>query len=188
MKILEESKENIITVIEEAKKSNMPFIIATDTIYGLAAPLSSTFANDKIYELKARSKDMPFPILVGSMEQMGEIADLSALNIEQRKFMDAMILFSTFILKANSKLDAYFNHNGTVAVRLAGKEVLAKALIEAGPITATSVNRNGEPFMNEAEKIVEHFHMLDYLIKGETPHNASSSIYDLSGKGVVQAR
>ncbi|MCD8493169.1 MAG: Sua5/YciO/YrdC/YwlC family protein, partial [Geovibrio sp.] len=70
-------------IFSQAGSLNEPVIFSTDTIYGIGASVRNIAANEKIYEIKGREVNKPFPVLVGSIKQVEEIAEPSpaALNL-----------------------------------------------------------------------------------------------------------
>jgi L-threonylcarbamoyladenylate synthase len=133
---------------------NEPVIFPTDTIYGIGASVRDITANEKIYEIKGREVNKPFPVLVGSIKQVEEIAEPSpaALNLLKNCPFPC-----TLVLKAKENLHPLMTLNGNVAVRLPKTEPLAGFLREYGAVTATSANLSGIPYEGGIENMVKTF-------------------------------
>ncbi|QAR32878.1 threonylcarbamoyl-AMP synthase [Geovibrio thiophilus] len=141
-------------IFSQAGSENEPVIFPTDTIYGIGASVKNIAANEKIYEIKGREMNKPFPVLVGSLEQAEEIAELSpaALNL-----MKNCPFPCTLVLKAKENLHPLMTLNGKVAVRLPKTEPLADFLMEYGAVTATSANLSGAAYQGGIENMVKTF-------------------------------
>lgn len=141
-------------IFSEAGSKNEPVIFPTDTIYGIGASISDAAANEKIYEIKSRELNKPFPVLAGCVEQVMEIAEPSqgALNLIQNCPFPC-----TVILKAKKHINPLMTLNGNVAIRLPKTEPLAGFLKEYGAVTATSANLSGMPYESGIENMVKTF-------------------------------
>jgi len=51
-------------------RSGKTILYPTDTIWGLGCDATNSYAVDRIYEIKQRSKDLPFVLLVDSIEML----------------------------------------------------------------------------------------------------------------------
>jgi L-threonylcarbamoyladenylate synthase len=165
-------------IFKIALANGEPVIFPTDTIYGIGAPIASIEANERIFEIKKRKKDKPFPILVGSPEQLNEISQLKD-NAEEE-----CLPGKTYIYRAALNLHEIYAKDGSVAVRLVKDGWLGETLRMVGPLTATSVNLEGMPPLLRAEEIYGAFKgSVSYMLwglAGDTP----SEIFGLNGEKI----
>ena len=122
-------------------------LIATDTVYGLAALPTNEQAVDKIYALKCRPRDMFLPIMAADRKDL----ELLGLDINS----DAGKLFAsnlapgaiTFVLGfKNESLKPYWlKTREEIATRIPDNELLLNVLMKTGPLLVTSANLHGQP-------------------------------------------
>lgn len=190
MIILKESVKNNAEIFKISVSENLPVIFPTDTIYGIGAPLSALKANRKIYEIKKRPLNKPFPILAADCGQAESIADFSSLTDECLNFFQHNFHRNiTFIIKAKNMDDMYISQ-GKAAVRISSKDILTETLRTIGePVTATSVNESGYDFINTLPDIIERFkNDMELFISGKAVCGESSDIYDISGRKAIKIR
>jgi len=122
-------------------------LIATDTVYGLAALPAKEKAVEKIYSLKGRPRNMFLPVMVAN------IHDLELLGIDINKY--ARTLFESFLVPGaitfilGFKDDAikpdWLTKREEIATRIPDNALLLSVLKETGPLLVTSANRHGQP-------------------------------------------
>ena len=122
-------------------------LIATDTVYGLAALPTDEKAVEKIYALKNRPRDMFLPIMVADMhdlELLGLNINISARKLFKSDFVPGAI---TFVLgfKDESLKPYWLTTREEIAVRIPANALLLSVLKETGPLLVTSANRHGQP-------------------------------------------
>lgn len=190
MLIMTASAESMVTVLKKSIAENSPAIFPTDTIYGIGAPLSSVKANSKIFSIKQRLRGIPFPILAGSLQQAEQVADFTGINEQAKEYLSKWPGPYTYILKSKQNVPEIYCPNGTIAVRIPDVTWIREALITLGePVTATSVNINKEPALNDIGSILTFFgDKVSLFISGKTGIGRSSQIIDLSGGQVREIR
>lgn len=130
----------------EALRDGLVAIVATDTVYGLAAlPGSAGYAS--IFELKERPADQALPWLVHDVDVLDVLADdvpVYARRLAQMFWPGAL----TLVLRA-SRLACESGDvaaDGTIALRCPDDADLLALLDElGGPLACTSANVHGEP-------------------------------------------
>lgn len=176
------SLEYIHDIFERAQAENEPVIFPTDTIYGIGAPVSDKIANEKIFDIKGRDRTKPFPVLVSSIKQASELADIDEKQLRIiKKLWPGRY---TLILGAKTDVDSLYVLNGNIALRMPD-EIYLRILIEKiGALSATSANLSGVDYRSEEQIILGNFkHLVKYYILTRTYDNNSSTIIDLtSGK------
>ena len=117
----------------------------TDTIYGMVASALDKKAVMKVYELRKRSPEKPFIILISSYGGL----DLFGVRLSAKQ---KSVLEKIWPGKASVILDCdlekfKYLHRGTktLAFRFPDKNDLIGLLKETGPLIAPSANFEGEP-------------------------------------------
>jgi L-threonylcarbamoyladenylate synthase len=126
----------------------------TETLYGLGADASSNAAVDALYAWKGRAPDEPVSVLVadaGSLPRLGLVSGPAARRLAQLFWPGPLTLV---LARDDGGAPALARRvgraDGAVGVRCSSHPV-ARALASAaakggvGPVTATSLNRSGEP-------------------------------------------
>jgi L-threonylcarbamoyladenylate synthase len=137
-------------------------LIATDTVYGLAALPTDEKAVAKIYELKQRPREMFLPIMVAGMEDL----EKSGLDINEnaRKLFASDLVPGaiTFVLgfKDESLKPDWLKTRDEIATRIPDNALLLSVLRETGPLLVTSANKHGHT---------------------QTPHNVKDILSELNG-------
>lgn len=164
----------------------------TETVWGLAARATSAEAMDRLRAFKGRGTDHPVALLVSGSDE------LSALEFELGPAAAALMENFwpgplTLVLACRSRFaPGVAGPEGGVGVRCSSHPIafdLAHRCFRAGigPLTATSLNRSGEPpaqTREEARKWVDespkdaHLRLLDG--PGDAGGGAPSTVIDLS--------
>lgn len=165
----------------------------TETVWGLAVRADSDLALSRLARWKGRSSDQPIAILVP------ESASLSELDFEvpelARELMERCWPGPlTLVLQCRRAFGrGIARSDGAVGVRCSSHpaaSALCRASFEAGvgPLTATSLNRSGEPAANtctEAEKLCQALRgergIPVYRGGYEAGGEVASTVLDLSG-------
>lgn len=125
-----------------------PFVIPTETVYGLAARIDREDALKRIYEIKGRPSDNPLIVHVSSQEMLRElIADgIPAVYVPLiERFWPGPL---TLVFKCRESLSKTVRGSGsdTVAVRMPKSAVLRRLIERIGvPLAAPSANTSGRP-------------------------------------------
>ncbi len=190
MIISKASKDNGLYIFQTSIRKNIPVIFPTDTIYGIGAALSSIEANHKIYKIKNRPLNMPFPIIAGDLNQVEKIANLSNLSNEAKNYIDKWPAPITLILPSNKYINSLYCKNNTVAIRIPNEKWLQDTLITLGePVTATSVNETKNPHALNIEDAINNFsNKIDLFLWKNISINTSSEIYDLTDCNIKKLR
>ncbi|MDR2105007.1 MAG: Sua5/YciO/YrdC/YwlC family protein [Deferribacteraceae bacterium] len=175
MLVLPADFNNALLIFRLAIDEDAPVIFPTDTIYAIGAPICSISANEKIFEIKKRERNKPFPILIGEARQ----ADGIITEGEYR-----WRACTTYIRNAARELSDIYKLDGRAAVRLVKNGWLGKTLRTVGALTATSVNIANNPPLIKAEDIFTAFDgIAPYMLWGESG-NTPSTIIGLDGEKI----
>ncbi len=105
--------------------------LPTDTVYGLAVLPSLPEAVERLFLLKERPATVPIPVLVGSRQQVEEVAGLLDTAARRRGFV--------------ADLGGPPAARQTVGVRWPDHPLVQELCARLGPLAVTSANRHGQP-------------------------------------------
>ncbi len=145
--------------INKAKKlyfEGSIFAIPTDTIYGFAANPFNLDAVKKISEIKNRDIEKKYIMLIGNLELL-----LKYIEVKTENHLDFLLAIwpnpVSVIFNLNSKTSEVLNAK-TAAFRIPNNRFCSKLLNEIKmPLISTSVNRGGQPFLNDRNLIEDEF-------------------------------
>ncbi|GAA2161257.1 L-threonylcarbamoyladenylate synthase [Actinomadura napierensis] len=158
-------------------------VLPTDTVYGVGADAFTPAAVQALLDAKGRGRDMPPPVLVGSVRAATALVeDLGTYGQDLiDEFWPGAL---TLVCRANPNLMWDLGETkGTVAVRMPMHELAVEVLKETGPLAVSSANLSGEPAArnaDEAEKMLGDSISV-YLDGGRSGHADPSTIIDLTG-------
>ena len=122
-------------------------LIATDTVYGLAAMPFEDQAVEKIYALKKRPRELFLPIMVAAMQDL-EVLGVD-INPNARKLFEYGLVPGavTFVLgfRGESLKPCWLKKREEIAARIPANDLLLAVLKETGPLLVTSANLHGQP-------------------------------------------
>lgn len=158
-------------------------VLPTDTVYGIGTDAFNPKAVANLLETKGRGRDMPPPVLVGSMRAATALID--DLGNHGRDLMEEFWPGPlTLVCTATPSLSWDLGDTkGTVAVRMPMDPVALELLKETGPMAVSSANKSGQPAAVNAGEAIEQLGDEDvavYLDGGETDSPVASTIVDLT--------
>ena len=155
--------------------------IPTDTLYGLAASIRAPQAVARVLGIKTRDPGAGVPVLVESVAQAGEIADLSP---EARRLARAFWPGAvTLVLPARPGVDRrLLGPVGTVGVRVPASVIVRDLIRLVGaPLTGTSANLHNQPPPMTAQAAADAVgHVVDLVLDGGPGAGAPSTVIDLA--------
>jgi len=117
----------------------------TETVWGLAADARSPAALERLARWKGRAGEQPISILVADLDALAPLGirvDAPARRLAAAFWPGPL----TLVLPARAALaPGVARADGAVGVRCSPHPVAAALAAAAGPLTATSLNRHGEP-------------------------------------------
>lgn len=155
-------------------------VIPTDTLYGLVGSAFDKKAVAKIYQLKKRSPEKPFIILISSL------ADLKKFQIiispKTASFLEKIWPNPISVILPCNHTSLFYLHRGTntLALRIPNDKKLLSLLRQTGPLVAPSANSEGEPVAEtilEAQKYFQN--SVDFYADGGTLQSLSSTLIKL---------
>ncbi|MEW9532801.1 L-threonylcarbamoyladenylate synthase [Microbispora sp. NPDC049125] len=157
-------------------------VLPTDTVYGIGADAFSHSGVTALLEAKGRGRDMPVPVLVGTVRAANALVE--GLGTYGQDLVDAFWPGPlTLILRANRSLSWDLGDTkGTVAVRMPLHSLALELLKETGPMAVSSANRSGSAPATTAEEAEEQLgdSVSLYLDDGPCKDNVPSTILDLT--------
>lgn len=130
-------------------------VLPTDTVYGIAADAFDPAAVRRLLDAKGRGREMPPPVLVGS------VATLDALASSVPSWVRELVEHYwpgplTLVVREQSSLQWDLGETrGTVAVRMPHDPVALELLGRTGPLAVSSANISGRPAATDADQAAE---------------------------------
>ena len=162
-------------------------VYPTDTVYGLGVNACDSFAVNRIFRIKKRSRSKPLPIIARNLTWVEALAFLnpSVKKIVQSFWPGAV----TAILPGRKLVSSFVTANGpSIGVRIPDFVFTDNLLSKYGyPLTATSANISGEEPTNDINKIIEKFSHADHrpslvIDAGILPKSKPSTVIDLTSE------
>ena len=178
---LEQRAEGLTEAASAVRRGEL-VVLPTDTVYGIGADAFTPAAINALLEAKGRGRDMPPPVLVGTVRAANALVD--DLGPYGQDLIDAFWPGPlTLVCKANRALSWDLGDTkGTVALRMPLHPVALDLLKETGPMAVSSANRSGAPAAVTAAEAEEQLgdSVAVYLDGGKTTDNTPSTILDLT--------
>lgn len=158
-------------------------VLPTDTVYGIGADAFRPTAVSALLEAKGRGRDMPPPVLVGTVRAAAALAEsLGAFGQDLiDEFWPGPL---TLVFRASPTLQWDLGDTlGTVAVRMPLHPVALDLLRQTGPMAVSSANRHGAAAATTAADAESQLgsEVAVYLDGGPCADNVPSTILDLTG-------
>lgn len=177
-----EQKAAGLTDAASAVRKGELVVLPTDTVYGIGADAFTPSAVNALLEAKGRGRDMPPPVLVGTVRAANALVE--DLGPYGQDLIDAFWPGPlTLVCKANRSLSWDLGDTkGTVALRMPLHPVALDLLKETGPMAVSSANRSGAPAATTAENAEEQLgeSVAVYLDGGPCADDTPSTILDLT--------
>ncbi|WP_103956527.1 L-threonylcarbamoyladenylate synthase [Nonomuraea solani] len=178
---LEQRTEGLTEAAAAVRRGEL-VVLPTDTVYGIGADAFTPAAVTALLDAKGRGRDMPPPVLVGTVRAATALID--DLGPYGQDLIDAFWPGPlTLVCKANRALSWDLGDTkGTVAIRMPLHPVALDLLKETGPMAVSSANRSGSPAATTAEDAEEQLgdSVAVYLDGGKTTDHTPSTILDLT--------
>lgn len=162
-------------------------VMPTDTIYGIVGLALNQKTVEKIYQLRKRSLDKPFIILIGSMDDLKEFG--IKLTQSQRYFLQIHWPnpVSVVLEVTDEKFKYLHRRTNSLAFRMPKDEKLLELLKQTGPLVAPSANFEGQKPSETIGEAKKYFgETILYVDGGEIKSRSSTLIQlDKDGKYIV---
>jgi tRNA threonylcarbamoyl adenosine modification protein (Sua5/YciO/YrdC/YwlC family) len=181
---LRDDRDGALARAVEAVHRGGLVVFPTDTVYGIGADAFQPFATGMLFQVKARPRALPLPVMVSAPRQAWALT----AHVPQEAAELAAAYWPgplTLVLEHTPDLpwDLGESH-GTVALRVPDHADARQLFADAGPMAVTSANRTGEPTPRRVAQIAERLgEMVSvYLDGGEALRDVPSTIVDLTGR------
>ena len=152
-------------------------VLPTDTVYGVG---TSPATMAELYVLKGRPDSMPIAMLVGSLDQVGELVEF-----DERAARIGAALWPGPLTMVLARRDG----DGTLGVRLPDHGFVTTLARAAGPLAVTSANRHGEPTpVTAPEAAAALTGPVDLIVDGGPCAGTASTVVDLTQESLVMIR
>jgi L-threonylcarbamoyladenylate synthase len=171
-----------ITEATDVLFNNGVIAIPTDTVYGIACLANNSITIARIFSIKGRNSNKALPILIGSLEQLDQVALPINKKIEKliANFWPGPL---TIIVLRKPSLPENLSPGLTVGVRMPKHSWLIDLIKKVGPLATTSANLSGYPDSCNANEVAGSLgEKIDLIIDGGQSLLAlPSTVVDCSG-------
>jgi tRNA threonylcarbamoyl adenosine modification protein (Sua5/YciO/YrdC/YwlC family) len=178
-----EQRADGLAAAERALRRGELVVLPTDTVYGVAAEAFDPVAVDGLLKAKGRGRDMPPPVLVGTVRAaMALVSDFPEAGKDLiEEFWPGGL---TLVCRSSPTLVWDIGDTkGTVAVRMPLHPLTLDLLKRTGPLAVSSANISGQGPATTADEAFAQLggSVAVYLDGGPCPGDVPSSIVDLTG-------
>jgi len=162
-------------------------VFPTETLYGLGADALNSSAVGKVFQLKGRDPNQPFPVLVSDRSMLESLVWQIVPLAEKlmARFWPGPL---TLVLPARPNIPKpLVNSAGGVGVRISNQLVAQEILKMLGrPLTATSANPSGQPAAHSVTQARAYFSgkIEIFLDGGELASRTGSTIAEVVGNKI----
>lgn len=160
--------------------------IPTDTIYGIAATITSQNAIQRLYQVKERNSCKPLAICVSDIE---DIYKYSVVTVKKSLLKELLPGAVTVMFCRSGELSSFLNPNiDLVGIRVPDCNFVRDLCRVSGPIALTSANISNQSSCLDIEEFSSIWPLIDDIFDGGPlghidPHRLGSTIIDLSLQG-----
>ena len=191
-----DSNNNIKKAAEVIKGGGV-IIYPTDTVFGMGCRWDREESVKRIYEIKSRPQNIPFPILLSDQSQITGLAVVTPLarDLMKRYWPGGL----TIVLKlatppgwssgVNQRTPRGWT-SSTVGFRIPDSQLVRDLILASQtPIVGTSANFHGQPSVKNSKDLDPHFvKLVDYVLQGECLGGTESTVVDATGKQPIIVR
>ena len=154
----------------------------TDTVYGVAALISSERSVERLLAAKGRDSDRAIGVLIGSLGDLALVAREVSPQIERlaRFFWPGPL---TIMVRALPGLPASLSRGEAIGVRMPNHPLALALLRQSGPLAVSSANLSGQTIATTPAEVLAQMdgriHLL--LDGGPSPLGLPSTVVDCTG-------
>lgn len=172
---------DLISLATAALKCGGVVVLPTDTLYGLSTPLSSGTGHQRVVALKGVASERKFLYLASSVDMVaGHVGGWGCTT--ERELAEVWPAALTAILPSGPGHAEWIGD--TIAFRVPLDAMITSIVELVGePILSTSVNRSGEPPLDDAGSIADAFgDDVDLIVERKTESGGKpSTLVDFTG-------
>ena len=173
--VLSHDDPDIQAAVRTILESGGTMIFPTETVYGIGGNPWDRRTVARVRALKQRSDQQPFTLHLPSVSSVEEYVTVTSRLLQQiARLLPGPI---TLLLPASPVVPTSTVLQGVVGIRVPRHPFFGDGLQQ--PVFGTSVNRHGEPPMNDIEQIIDAFHSVDLIVTGLVS-GTPSAIVDLT--------
>lgn len=156
--VIPEEISKILKEPAEALRNGEVIAFPTETVYGLGANATDSYAVKKIFELKGRPSDNPLIVHLHSVEEIEKYAIISN-EVEEEIIKNLMPGPITIILKKKDIISNLATAGlDTVGIRVPYNSVAREVIrLSRVPVCAPSANISGKPSATDPNTVIEEF-------------------------------
>lgn len=169
--------------VVESLQADEVVLLPTDTVYGLAVRADSPQAVARLAGLKGRDAHKPVAVLVASIEQAHQLAELD--DRAQRLVRACWPGALTVIVRRREVID--WNLGGdpsTIGLRCPADALLRSVISRVGAIAATSANLAGDPPVTLPSDSKALLEAVSVAIDAGRREGPASTVVDLTAPGL----
>ena len=178
-----QQREDGLVAAATAVQEGQVVVLPTDTVYGIGADAFSPSAVAALLAAKGRGRNMPPPVLVGSVRAASALTQ--SLGAYGQDLIDEFWPGPlTLVFRASPTLRWDLGDTqGTVAVRMPLHPIALDLLRRTGPMAVSSANLHGAPAATTADEAAQQLGdaVSVYLDGGPCADSVPSTILDLTG-------
>src|SRR6201999_879049 len=169
----------------EAIRKGELIVLPTDTVYGVGADAFTPWAVSRLLAAKGRGRDMPPPVLVGTVRAATALVDdfgPFGQDLIDEFWPGGLALVARGAPTPTLAWDLG-DTKGTVAVRMPLHAAALDLLKATGPMAVSSANTTGRPAATTVDEAIEQLgdSISVYLDGGQCGGGVASTIIDLTG-------
>jgi L-threonylcarbamoyladenylate synthase len=159
-------------------------VFPTETLYGLGADALSFSAVEKVFQLKGRDPNQPFPVLVSDRSMLESLVAEIVPMAEKlmARFWPGPL---TLVLPARPDIPRpLVNCTGGVGVRISSQPIAQEIVKMLGlPLTATSANPSGQPGAHTIAQAKDYFSgkVEIFIDGGKLSSKTGSTVIEICG-------
>jgi len=164
----------------DAIAAGQSVVYPTETVYGLGAAATDPEAVDRVFAIKNRPRDKPLSVAFADIDHAQQYTEPTDREVAfMQEFLPGPV---TVIVDRKPTLpDILTDGRPRVGVRIPANDTALALCAVAGPITATSANRSGEPSVCEPTALPDAVRQTVRAVvdTGQTP-GTESTVVDIS--------
>lgn len=189
-RVNEASAEHLTNAVAALGRGDV-IVFPTETLYGLGADALNFSAVERVFQLKGREPNQPFPVLVSDRPMLeslvGQIVPLAEKLMA--RFWPGPL---TLVLPARDDIPRpLLNATGGIGVRISSQPI-AQALVKrlGRPLTATSANPSRQPGAQTIAQAKEYFSgkIEVFVDGGALASRTGSTVAAVEGDNIVIIR
>lgn len=182
-------KKNQIEEVASLLKEGEVVAFPTETVFGLGVISSSKEAFLKLVNVKKRSPNKPFTLMISSFEQVKEIVELNDLAKKIiNKFCPGEL---TIILKAKEGINDYLDlKSGFVGIRMPNDKFMLELISKVNePLLVPSCNPKDMVPAKTVEEVINYFDgKINGVVEGKSVSNIPSTVIKIDGENISLIR